>query len=126
MIKSLAVTFTLLASPILAGERVENESYSLPNIANPAVFVVCETEEAMGDLLDNLAAFIQMYQTTRMNPPGCSVFVPPIPIGEHSLEYLWVTDDNKLFGVIKLPTPERDFWTYIDGGIMQKGKEGTF
>jgi hypothetical protein len=125
-LKVLTIAAILAASSGNAGERVENEEYRLPDFDNPAVFVICQNSDALEALLDNLSEFIRLYNEIGFVPPNCSVFIPPIPIGEHHLEYLWVADDNRLFGVIRLPAGEQTFWTYIDGQIMVKGKEGTF
>jgi len=120
-LKSIALT-ALLAScaPAYAGEFVENDRYELPDYSNPAVHVICQDLESLTAMLDTLQQRIQEYAVRGKHPDGCSVFVPqPLILPAHELVGLYVTDDNRLFGVIKAQYSEDGFfWAYIEGNLL--------
>lgn len=130
MLKNLLISATLLATtPVFAGERFENETFSLPPTnENPAmVHIICMDLDSTYKLLDNLPYMIQIYMTTGQPPENCAVFYPiPIALGEHKLDHLYLTDSGELVGVILIPLEDGEAWTYINERLMVKGKEGTF
>lgn len=127
MIRTLAVLLSLVASPVLSGERIENDGYALPDIETPSVHVICQDLDSLYVLLDNLQESIDKYFTDGSAPTNCAVFHPaPLPLGGHSLDHLYLTDETNLFGVVRVPFEAGEAWTYINENTMVKGNEGTF
>ena len=126
-LKVLALGLSLLATPLAAGERIENDQYELPDLTNPAVHIICVDTVPLMDLLDNFRVKIDRYMTAGEHPDGCVVFYPvPFVLPEHYLDHLYVTNDNKLFGIVVFEMESKDFWTYIDGHMLVKGNQDTF
>jgi hypothetical protein len=130
MFKALTLLLALTAcAPAYAGERVENDSYALPDLnGQPAnVHIICFDIDSIYKFLDTIDASITIYQQTGKQPNNCAVFFPiPIPLGEHNLDHLFVTNNGVLYGMIKVVNGEDFAWTYIGESLMVKGKEGTF
>lgn len=128
--KFLAALVLVVAScqPMMAGDLLENLKYSLPNVENPRVVVVCRTKSAMINMLDNLENYKLVYNTTRVSPPDCIVNLQGMVIdADHWIESLLISDEGKLYGLIEIDTisqgASENIWTYIDEQFMVK-KDG--
>lgn len=120
----------ILPTHSLAGVAIENKNYALPDVENPGTGLLCVNKESIETLLDALDVYFQIYTITGMPPPGCAVFDTLYRFsGNEVLEYLYISDEDRAYGIIKdvAPTSNGDMtvYAYISAERLVKiGEEG--
>ena len=61
-----------------------------------------------------------MYNEFGIMPTDCHVFLPALPVGEHNLSHLYVTDDGNLYGILEITGPEGMLYSYVEEESMVK------
>lgn len=125
--KKLLAALSFVASPLYAGESIDNLKYTLPDYDNPVFVFACRDKESLLNALDKLTDYQAAFRITQIPPPGCNVFNPPIAFPEdHFLESLFLSDEGVLYGLIQVNFPEVTIWSYIDEEHMvEKGPGDT-
>lgn len=81
-------------------------------------------------MLDSFEVYSQLYQITGMPPGGCLVLRPAYTfVGNETLEYLYLSDENEMYGIIKVVVPTSDgevtVYAYIlSERLVKIGEEG--
>lgn len=107
--------------PAMAGERIENLNYTTPGKPLNLTFA-CLNTEVIDYLMDNLTT----HQTAGIPPNGCGVIKPPylVPLGAETIEYIYESDEGKVYVVLRVPIPENpDVFAFVPLSSMIK-KDG--